>query len=248
MQDRLQELIRTRHHGELLVGAAEIVETGNLRIPYIIAAPTMRVPMVLTDTVNPYLAARAVLLLVKHGVVPSGALAGESVAAAVESVAFPGLGTGVGRVGPNTWLVRSGRPSRRSCWAAAIIPALGRRRSSGTSSCTLTACAIFSVGSQVAKLVLCLYVLHFLNHCLTPEGAGMPRVTICVDVGIPEQAAVDAWLERWRTGCRSYPRTRGVGVAWIFTAWKPHRTRSMNYRPRCSHRASGRAFSRSAPI
>jgi O-acetyl-ADP-ribose deacetylase (regulator of RNase III) len=102
VQDRLQELIRTRHHGELLVGAAEIVETGNLRIPYVIAAPTMRVPMVLTDTVNPYLAARAVLLLVKHGVVPSGALAGESVAAAVESVAFPGLGTGVGRVGPNT--------------------------------------------------------------------------------------------------------------------------------------------------
>src|SRR5437899_8599447 len=27
VQDRLQELIRTRHHGELLVGAAEIVET-----------------------------------------------------------------------------------------------------------------------------------------------------------------------------------------------------------------------------
>jgi O-acetyl-ADP-ribose deacetylase (regulator of RNase III) len=102
VQNRLKELIRTRHHGELLVGAAEIVETGNLRIPYVIAAPTMRVPMILTDTVNPYLAARAVLLLVKHGVVSSGALAGESVAAAVESVAFPGLGTGVGRVGPNT--------------------------------------------------------------------------------------------------------------------------------------------------
>ena len=102
VQDRLQELIRTRHHGELLVGAAEIVETGHPRISYVIAAPTMRVPMVLTDTVNPYLAARAVLLLIRHGVVPSGALAGEPVAAAVQSVAFPGLGTGVGRVGPNT--------------------------------------------------------------------------------------------------------------------------------------------------
>ncbi len=102
VQARLQELIRTRHHGELLVGRAEIVETGNLRIPFVIAAPTMRVPMVLFDTVNPYLAARAVLLLVQHGVVPSGPLAGEAVSAAVSSVAFPGLGTGVGRVGPNT--------------------------------------------------------------------------------------------------------------------------------------------------
>jgi hypothetical protein len=26
----------------------------------------------------------------------------------------------------------------------------------------------------------------------------MPRATICVDVEVPEQAAVDAWLERWR--------------------------------------------------
>src|SRR5436190_19411233 len=59
VQDRLQELIRTRHHGELLIGTAEIVETGNLRIPYVIAAPTMRVPMVLSETINPYLAARA---------------------------------------------------------------------------------------------------------------------------------------------------------------------------------------------
>lgn len=98
VQTRLQELIRTRHHGELLVGAAEIVETGNGQIPYCIAAPTMRVPMILADTVNAYLAARAVLLLIKHGVVHDGALAGEPVSAVVQSVAFPGLGTGTGRV------------------------------------------------------------------------------------------------------------------------------------------------------
>lgn len=102
VQDRLRELIRTRHHGELLVGAAEVVETGNPRIPFLIAAPTMRVPMVLADTVNPYLAARAALLLIRHGVFPAGPLAGEAVAAAVTSVALPGLGTGVGRVNPET--------------------------------------------------------------------------------------------------------------------------------------------------
>jgi O-acetyl-ADP-ribose deacetylase (regulator of RNase III) len=102
VQDRLQELIRTRHGGELLVGTAEIVETGRARPLFVIAAPTMRVPMVLRDTVNPYLAARAVFRLIHHGVVSAGSLAGEPVASVVSSVAFPGLGTGVGRVGPNT--------------------------------------------------------------------------------------------------------------------------------------------------
>src|SRR5215213_8123562 len=54
VQERLQHLIANRHHGELLVGAAEIVETDNPRIPWLIAAPTMRVPMILTNTINPY--------------------------------------------------------------------------------------------------------------------------------------------------------------------------------------------------
>lgn len=102
VQERLQALIQERHHGELLVGTAEIVPTDSLRIPYVIAAPTMRVPMILRDTVAPYLAARAVLLLIKHGVFPTGSLAGERIALGVESVAFPGLGTGIGRVEPDT--------------------------------------------------------------------------------------------------------------------------------------------------
>jgi O-acetyl-ADP-ribose deacetylase (regulator of RNase III) len=62
----------------------------------------MRVPMILGNTVNPYLAARAALLLIKHGRFTDGHLAGEPVSGYVRSVAFPGLGTGVGRVGPNT--------------------------------------------------------------------------------------------------------------------------------------------------
>lgn len=105
VQDRLQQLIRSRHNGELLVGAAEIVATENEQIPYIIAAPTMRVPTILTDTVNPYLAARAALLLVKNGSrvisqnLPISLV--EPVSDLVSSIAFPGLGTGVGRVDPN---------------------------------------------------------------------------------------------------------------------------------------------------
>lgn len=99
VEDRLRQLIKDRHHGELLVGAAELVETGNAVQPYLIAAPTMRVPMVLgPQTINPFLATRAVLLLVKRGVFHSGDFAGERIAERVQTVAFPGLGTGVGQV------------------------------------------------------------------------------------------------------------------------------------------------------
>lgn len=103
VQRRLQEAIRTHHHGELLVGHAEIVPTDDARIPFVVAAPTMRVPMILRDTVNSYLAARAVLLLIKHGRFrdDAGPFAGYAIAAVVRTVAFPGLGTGVGKVGPN---------------------------------------------------------------------------------------------------------------------------------------------------
>lgn len=98
IQDKVQEMIAKRHHGELLVGTADLVETGDQSMPYLIAAPTMRVPMVLTDSVNAYLAARAVFLLVKNGCFPSG----DPVRQRVQRVAFPGLGTGVGQLGVNT--------------------------------------------------------------------------------------------------------------------------------------------------
>jgi O-acetyl-ADP-ribose deacetylase (regulator of RNase III) len=102
VQERLQRAIREQHHGELLVGTAEIVETFDVDIPYLIAAPTMRVPMVLRDSVNPYLAARAVLRLLKHGTMLVGPYVGEPVAEVIQTVAVPGLGTGVGQIGPNT--------------------------------------------------------------------------------------------------------------------------------------------------
>jgi O-acetyl-ADP-ribose deacetylase (regulator of RNase III) len=44
VQQRLQELIVQHHRGEFLVGTAEIVETDDKGIPFLIAAPTMRVP------------------------------------------------------------------------------------------------------------------------------------------------------------------------------------------------------------
>ncbi|MEW6730680.1 MAG: macro domain-containing protein [Acidobacteriota bacterium] len=102
VQERLQNLIKTKHYGELIVGSAEIVETDNQHIPILIAAPTMRVPMSLKNTINPYLAARAVFLLIKNGVLTQGTFTGEPISNVIKTVAFPGLGTGVGGVGPNT--------------------------------------------------------------------------------------------------------------------------------------------------
>jgi O-acetyl-ADP-ribose deacetylase (regulator of RNase III) len=99
VQDRVRMSILREHNGELLVGAATIVETDDPKIPYLIAAPTMRVPMWLgPETVNPYLAARAVLNLVRQSHFSSGSKGGERIGDHVEIIAFPGLGTGVGRV------------------------------------------------------------------------------------------------------------------------------------------------------
>ncbi|GAA4370595.1 macro domain-containing protein [Hymenobacter saemangeumensis] len=92
----LQRLIRDRHYGELLVGQAEIVPTGQSSFPYLVAAPTMRTPMTITRGPNVYLAMKALLVLLLDGKMPSG----EPVADHVRSVAIPGLGTGVGQVRP----------------------------------------------------------------------------------------------------------------------------------------------------
>jgi O-acetyl-ADP-ribose deacetylase (regulator of RNase III) len=129
VEDGLRQLILDRHHGELLVGRAELVETGDLAHPYLIAAPTMRVPMVLgPETVNPFLATRAALLLVKHGVFGAGEFTGKRIAEVVNAIAFPGMGTGVGGVSPeicarqmraaiDEYLLE--QPRRPSSWAEA---------------------------------------------------------------------------------------------------------------------------------
>ena len=44
-QEMLQDKIRNKFEGELLVGQATILSTNDRQIPYLIAAPTMSVPM-----------------------------------------------------------------------------------------------------------------------------------------------------------------------------------------------------------
>jgi O-acetyl-ADP-ribose deacetylase (regulator of RNase III) len=92
IQTRVQRVILERHHGELPVGAAEIVETGHARWPYLVVAPTMRVPESIAQTTNAYIAFRATLLAIRRH--------NEGTGTRIRSVVVPGLGTGVGGMDP----------------------------------------------------------------------------------------------------------------------------------------------------
>jgi O-acetyl-ADP-ribose deacetylase (regulator of RNase III) len=83
LQERLQETLRREHAGELPVGTAVVVATNHRTIPYLVSAPTMRVPADIADTANVYLAFRAALLAIKGF-------------KEIKSLLSPALGTGVG--------------------------------------------------------------------------------------------------------------------------------------------------------
>lgn len=87
VQLALQGKIAQEFEGELLVGQATLVETQSPLVPYLISAPTMRVPMRLPkDTINPYLAMKATLFCAL-GYLDK-----------INTITIPGLGTGVGLV------------------------------------------------------------------------------------------------------------------------------------------------------
>lgn len=90
VESKLQRRIAAEHFGELPVGNALVVETGHVAFPYLVAAPTMRVPEHIQDTVNVYLAFRAALIAVlAHNARDSKPIL---------SLRAPALGTGVGRM------------------------------------------------------------------------------------------------------------------------------------------------------
>ncbi len=124
VQDRVRWEILTSHHGELLVGDATVVETGSARVPYIIAAPTMRVPMWLgSETINPYLATRAVVLLIREGRFPQHASEhGLKVSQRIKRVAIPGMGTGVGGVPPSIAARQMAQAIRRHRYERHSLP------------------------------------------------------------------------------------------------------------------------------
>lgn len=93
IQVKVQRAIREKHYGELPIGQAEIVPTDFEHFPYLICAPTMRIPQDVSKTLNAYLAFRAVLM---------AALAfNRSQPGNIRSIACPGLGTAVGNMAPD---------------------------------------------------------------------------------------------------------------------------------------------------
>jgi len=90
VQERVQAAIRERPMRELLVGEAIVVPTDHAQIPWLVAAPTMRVPMVVKQSVNAYLAMKALLIAARdhrHEIL-------------IRSIAVPGLATGIGKIEP----------------------------------------------------------------------------------------------------------------------------------------------------
>ena len=96
LQDRLRRLIEQHHGGELLVGQAMVMPTGSSRFRYIVIAPTMRVPANVSNTVNAYLAMRAILLAADA----HNRAVQDRPSERIRSLATPGLCTGTGKMPP----------------------------------------------------------------------------------------------------------------------------------------------------
>lgn len=88
LQARLQRHISEHHLGELPVGQAVIVETLDDRIPFLVSAPTMRVPMDVSATPNAYLALRAALIAVRSH--------NETSSRRISRLLCPGLASAIG--------------------------------------------------------------------------------------------------------------------------------------------------------
>lgn len=88
-QDDLQAIIKNLPEGELLVGKALVLKTGDEFIPYLVSAPTMRIPtnFNIATSVNAYLAMKATLIAAQNHV-------------DIDYIAILGFCTGVGGMQP----------------------------------------------------------------------------------------------------------------------------------------------------
>lgn len=80
----VQKIIKTSYPNGLLIGQAFLVSTSSDKVKNLIVAPTMRVPRPITDLNDVVLASRAAMSV--------------ALQYNLQSVAFPGMGTGVGNV------------------------------------------------------------------------------------------------------------------------------------------------------
>lgn len=98
LEARVRKLIQDKHAGELPVGCAEVITTNLDKPKLAIIAPTLRVPIRMTNAnVNSYLATRAALRVLAAHMRQEREDSGET---KIESVAFVGMGTGTGKTAP----------------------------------------------------------------------------------------------------------------------------------------------------
>lgn len=84
---KIQKIVQKATNGFLPVGKAEIVETLDEKIPYLISAPTMEIPRNIRNTDYVYKAFKAILQAVENH---------NNSKQNINSVICPGLGTGAG--------------------------------------------------------------------------------------------------------------------------------------------------------
>lgn len=92
-QRAVRTAIADRYYGELPVGEAIIIDLKTACFPFLVSSPTMRIPGNIQGTINAYLSMRATLVaILQHNHLSSSK---------IQSVAIPGLGTGVGGMSGN---------------------------------------------------------------------------------------------------------------------------------------------------
>ena len=90
LESKVRRVLEQDYFGEIPVGNAIVVKTGLDTVKYLISAPTMRVPSDISETVNAYLAFKAIIqACLKHN---------QSSSQPIETVLCPGLGTGEGKL------------------------------------------------------------------------------------------------------------------------------------------------------
>jgi O-acetyl-ADP-ribose deacetylase (regulator of RNase III) len=95
LQTRVQMLIRLQEFQELLVGSAIVAPTYHDAIPFLIVAPTMRVPKAITDPADVMLATRAAVRIACNF--------------RFDHIVMPGMGTGCGQMRPDVAARDEGR-------------------------------------------------------------------------------------------------------------------------------------------
>lgn len=92
LEGRVRQRLEQDHFGEIPVGRAIVVETLRQDIPFLISAPTMRVPSDVSNSANAYLAFKGILeSVISHN---------RNNEPEIKSLLCPGLGTGEGKMLP----------------------------------------------------------------------------------------------------------------------------------------------------